>query len=296
MISINNYLDTILSDFVSYLEEGHELCNLKSVNFDHGQVPDYEDVHVQQYYLLRYAYAYTFEYKLMYKTLLEKYSYQREIAITSIGCGTMLDYWALVRVLEQRGQGGIPVNYTGIDQINWKYPMTQRARDEVVFVQNDVLAEFTQYDSLDSDVYFFPKSISEFSDDDFEYFCHMFADKYIRQNRIHIMISVRSDQENMEQDSQRAKLLKKAIIRNGFKNICDTSWCATRPEEMIYKTDSDFKHPSDIIEHLKELNKRCSHYQENYTHCGTDCESRLTRWPILKQGQVHFLTLTFERK
>lgn len=296
MISINNYLDTILSDFVSYLDEGHKLCNLKSVNFDRGQVPDYKDVHVQQYYLLRYAYAYAFEYKLMYNKLFETYSYQREIAVTSIGCGTMLDYWALVRVLEQRGKGGMSVYYTGIDQINWQYQVTQRQRDEVIFVQNDVLAEFTQYNSLDSDVYFFPKSISEFSDADFKNFCHMFANKYIKQNQVHIMISVRSDQENMAQDFQNAELLKNAIIRNGFRVISDGSWCATKPEEMIYKTDSDFRHPSNIIEYLKELNTCCSHYQINCTHCETDCESRLTRWPILKQGQVHFLTFTFERK
>lgn len=73
MISINDYLDEIFYDFVAYLDEGHELCDLKSVNFDQGRVPDYEDIHVQQYYLLRYAYAYAFEYKRMYETLFERF-------------------------------------------------------------------------------------------------------------------------------------------------------------------------------------------------------------------------------
>lgn len=34
------------------------LCHLKDVHFDAGKVPDYSDIHVQQLYLLRYAYGF----------------------------------------------------------------------------------------------------------------------------------------------------------------------------------------------------------------------------------------------
>lgn len=47
MISINSYLDRILDDFQEYLDEGHQLCDLKSVHFDQGQIPDYEDIHAK---------------------------------------------------------------------------------------------------------------------------------------------------------------------------------------------------------------------------------------------------------
>lgn len=174
MISINNYLNSILADFQSYLDEGHQLCDLKSVNYDQGQVPDYTDSHVQQYYLLRYAYGYAFEYKAMYETLLKQYSFRKKISVTSIGCGTMLDYWALVRVLKQKNAENVSIKYIGIDQVKWRYQFSPREDDKVSFCKNDAVKELEQYDQLKSDVYFFPKSISEFSDDDFKRLCKVF--------------------------------------------------------------------------------------------------------------------------
>lgn len=298
MISINDYLDKILIEFEAYLAENHELCNLKSVNFDQGRVPNYEDIHVQQYYLLRYAYAYAFEYKQMYKTLFKHYTCPKEIAVTSIGCGTMLDYWALVRVLKQMYRKEVSVKYIGIDQIVWQYVLPQRKNDLVIYCTADAIMEFSQYSSLDSDIYFFPKSISEFSDVDFNCFCNIFEKTPIKQDVIHILISVRSNQGSMERDLQKAELLRKAIVKNGFKteNTCDQFWHATNPNEMIYMADSDFEHPADVIDALKELNARCILYQDAQANCNKDCVSRLTRWPILKQGQVCFSILSFERK
>ena len=56
MITINKYLDDILFDFKEYVTSGVRLCDLKEVHFDAGNLPDYSDIHVQQLYLLRYAY------------------------------------------------------------------------------------------------------------------------------------------------------------------------------------------------------------------------------------------------
>lgn len=96
MLSINSYLNEILKGFQAYLREGHKLCDLRSLHYDQGQVPDYRETHVQQYYLLRYAYGYAFEYKAMYNILLKQHPFQQRISVTSIGCGAELDYWALV--------------------------------------------------------------------------------------------------------------------------------------------------------------------------------------------------------
>lgn len=188
MISINDYLHKILDDFASYLDEGHKLCNLKSVNFDQGRLPDYKDIHVQQYYLLRYAYAYAFEYKKMYETLFERFTPHGSLNVTSIGCGTMIDYWALACILKQGPYPDVSVNYIGIDLIDWYYLIPERQKDTVTFCQNDVLDEFSQYESLDSDIYFFPKSISEFSDDEYDDLCKIFEQTPILANRLHILI------------------------------------------------------------------------------------------------------------
>ena len=102
MITINKYLDDILFDFKEYVTSGVRLCDLKEVHFDAGNLPDYSDIHVQQLYLLRYAYAYSFEYKRMYASLIRRMNPGMEIAVTSIGCGSMIDYWALTRVVPNR--------------------------------------------------------------------------------------------------------------------------------------------------------------------------------------------------
>lgn len=297
MISINDYLDEIFYDFVAYLDEGHELCDLKSVNFDQGRVPDYEDIHVQQYYLLRYAYAYAFEYKRMYETLFERFIPHGSLDVTSIGCGTMIDYWALARVLKQGPYPNVSVNYMGIDLIDWYYQIPERKKDTVTFCQNDVLDEFIQYESLNSDIYFFPKSISEFSDDEYEELCKIFEETPISVDQLHILISVRSDQGSLKRDLQRAEQLRGAIVKNGFvtDDHCRRFWTVDNEDEKIRSADSDFSHPADIVDTLKELNIRCIHYQEHHTNCSKDCINRLNRWPILKQNQVRFLILSFER-
>lgn len=296
MLSINDYLNKILDDFVAYLDEGHELCNLKSVNFDQGRLPDYEDIHVQQYYLLRYAYAYAFEYKLMYKKLFERFTPYGSLNVTSIGCGTILDYWALACILKQGSYPNVSVNYTGIDQINWCYKMPKRNKDTVAFYKNDVIDKFSQYDSLDSDIYYFPKSISEFSNDKYGALCKIFEETPISKNQIHILISVRFDQRSLNRDLQRAEQLRCAIIKNGFvtDDDCQRFWRVRNNDEKIRRADPNFVHPANIIRILKDLNVRCIHYQWNHTNCSNNC-ARLNRWPILNQNQVHFLILSFER-
>jgi len=57
MFTINDYLD----DIEDYVHSGIRLCDLKSVHFDAGKIPDYSNIHVQQLYLLRYAYAYSIQ-------------------------------------------------------------------------------------------------------------------------------------------------------------------------------------------------------------------------------------------
>ena len=56
MLTINDYLDNILEEFEDYVYSGVRLCDLKSVHFDAGKIPDYSNIHVQQLYLLRYAF------------------------------------------------------------------------------------------------------------------------------------------------------------------------------------------------------------------------------------------------
>lgn len=298
MIAINDYLSGILRGFQAYLNEGHPLCDLKFLNYDQGRIPDYEALHVQQYYLLRYAYGYAFEYKGMFQTLLERDTFEEKISVTSIGCGAALDYWALVRVLEQRNRGHVSIEYTGIDLVCWSYRFQARSHDRVVFHTGDAVQKLADFDQLNSDVYVFPKSISEFSDDHFQRLCDVFRTAPIQKDTLHLLVSIRSDENSQQQDFQRIRQLRCAIVENGFQvdDSKDKHYIAKSPEEKIRLTDSDFKHPSDVIDCLKKLNTCCSHYQNDQRNCQPDCKKRLIRWPIINQGQARFGILSFERK
>ena len=102
MISINEYLSNILDDFVGYVRSQDKLCELLDVHFDAGRIPNYTNIHVQQLYLLRYAYAYAFEYKCIYRKLIKRLKQDEEIDVTSIGCGNMLDYWSLAHAVKNK--------------------------------------------------------------------------------------------------------------------------------------------------------------------------------------------------
>lgn len=174
MITINKYLDDILFDFKEYVTSGVRLCDLKEVHFDAGNLPDYSDIHVQQLYLLRYAYAYSFEYKRMYASLIRRMNPGMEIAVTSIGCGSMIDYWALTRVVPNR----CAIRYRGIDTIDWSYRMEQRPQDDVLFRNADAVELVSKAKGLTADAYIFPKSISEFSKSDIEEICIALGEKH----------------------------------------------------------------------------------------------------------------------
>lgn len=153
MISINDYLDIILKDFEEYLRSDPYLCHLKDVHFDAGKVPDYSDIHVQQLYLLRYAYAYAFEYRCMYKHLPQHMYTQPNLSVMSIGCGNMIDYWALAQAVGP----GVALQYKGFDSVDWSHKFTRREGDRVSLILGDAIDAIEDSDNFSSDIIVFPQ-------------------------------------------------------------------------------------------------------------------------------------------
>lgn len=60
MVGITEYIEQIFEDFSEYYDEGHSMCELKELTFEAGGLPDYNGIRIQQLYLLRYAFAYSF--------------------------------------------------------------------------------------------------------------------------------------------------------------------------------------------------------------------------------------------
>lgn len=81
MIGITEYLELIYEDFKAEIDAGEFLCDLKKLSFEAGGLPDYNDIQIQRLYLLRYAFAYGFEYTQMYKEVLQDMGNPTEIRL-----------------------------------------------------------------------------------------------------------------------------------------------------------------------------------------------------------------------
>lgn len=292
MISINEYLDIILEDFEEYLRANPYLCYLKDVHYDGGRVPDYSDVHVQQLYLLRYAYAYAFEYKRMYQHLPEYFRAQSQLSVMSIGCGNMIDYWALAQVVGSR----VDLRYRGFDSIDWAYKFSERENDRVWLTLGDAISAMEELPSIPADIIVFPKSISEFDHDAIDRFCECIRTKRILKRRVCVLVSLRTDQGSSQRDMSKTKKIYDAFLDAGFKTESHSNsfFYLAKQEEKIRLCDPSFKHPNEVVDLLIALHTRCAEYKEKQTSCEQSCIERLDRWPILGCRQMQWQMFDFE--
>jgi len=294
MVSINSYLDEILEDFQEYLRAGVKLCALKSAHYDAGKIPDYTDIHTQQYYLLRYAYAYAFEYKLMYDYLLDNMDEMPTIEVMSIGCGNMIDYWSLAQVVGSRSS----ISYKGYDSVDWAYKFTRHPGDRVNLTIGDAVGAIEDLSCFSADVLVFPKSISEFSAEEIDVICKCIREKEITKDSVFLLVSLRTDQYSLQRDIAKAMKIYDAMEAAGFE--CEDDKTVVKQlanaERKIREVDSSFRHPGEVIDQLKELSTYCIEFKNNGKNCKHDCGYRLNRWPILNCQDLRFQCFKFTRR
>lgn len=305
MTEINRYLDSILYDFKQYISSGVKLCDLKKVHFDAGRVPDYNDIHVQQLYLLRYCYAYAFEYKRMYQILKETVSLCSPLTVTSIGCGNMVDYWALTHLVGK----GFRICYRGIDCIDWSYKFPERTLNEVEFFHQDAVQYFNSVPQMSSDIYIFPKSISELSTTTVGEICDIIYKKEFCKDSVYFLFSLRTDDKSLAIDMEKTKMFYDAMINCGF--LTDDSYNDTISIDDVYKNtricgpddafknrniyclDREFMHPQKIVNFLSTLHTNCMNYDSDC--CKNTCKLRLDRLPVLKCTRMKWQLFRFWR-
>jgi hypothetical protein len=295
MIDITQYLQGIYEDLQSYVDNDVCLCEFKKLNFEAGALPDYRDIHIQQLYLLRYAFAYAFEYSRMYLDVLSQMDDANHISVISMGCGSRIDYWSLIHALEMKSKMNCSIRYDGIDKIDWNYKIPQRQNDEVHYLIENAADIFTNNCQFIYDVYFFPKSISEFTDSELNAMTNSFSSKKIQKNRFFVCISLREDQGSMDRDMQKTKCLIEAISKNGFY----TKWPYNRYtyydcNDGIVSLDKDFQYPQGAYEFVKILNQKCVNYKIQKMNCQSDCQ-KLSRCPILTVKHIRYQVIMFER-
>lgn len=296
MITIAEYLQNVYEDLQKYVENNVCLCKLKKLTFEAGGLPDYTDKNIQQLYLLRYTFDYAFEYSRMYRRVLEQMDDVSQIAVTSIGCGNMVDYWGLLHALEEKGGTDSRVRYIGIDKIDWNYKFPVRPQDEVHYWVADAKDFLANNTHLFSDVYFFPKSLSEFSDMDLNAIVNGFSSKKIQKNKFFVFISLREDSGSMEMDLQRSKRLIEAITENGF---C-TEWSYDKyihfnGNDGITSVDNTMRYPSEALDLVTNLHTKCAKYKVQGENCQPDCQKYLSRYPILRVNHIRYQVIMFER-
>lgn len=289
---INDFLDNVLADFEVFIQSGQDLCKLRDTHFDAGRIPDYSDINIQQLYLLRYAYAYAFEYKYMYQFLLRRCGQLDSIEVTSIGCGSMVDYWSLSRVVGDY----CTIDYRGVDTIEWFYQFPARPWDSVGYYCENAV-DFLRQEELSSDIYIFPKSISEFSLNEVEQIADCFSPNTILKDKVHFLFSLRTDQGSMARDTQKTQILYNKMQRCGFQTTDKENgyyhFGADVQDKNIHSVDADFRLPGATIDCLKELYEFCPSYNNCINQQG--CQSRLGRYPILKCKYAAWQVFSFER-
>jgi len=280
---IEDFMRTVFNDFQKNVNK-EVLCDLKELSFKSGHLPDYTKEINQQLYLLRYFPAYLTEYKYLYKKIV-KDTHLESINVLSIGCGSFIDFYGLIFAIKSFSvsSSDIPVKYTGIDVINWKYQDNFNNQD--VSFLCDSIENFKFKKPDDTNVIIFPKSLSELSDDVLDSFVSNILGTKFSSKRIYLISSIMNKMFTADE----AKCKK---VINAFQDIGYLCENYEPPQEIIKKEamllfDHDFFYPDNVKEYLNTLSSKCIKYIENNKYCQTDCE-KLNRSPILKTDNISF--------
>ena len=296
MISITNYLENIYEDFKDEIDTGKCLCELKDLRFDSNSIPDYSNVQIQRLYLLRYAFAYGFEYSCIYSKALSRLGNPTNVSVASIGCGNYLDYWSLVKTIEEKKKINCSVRYVGIDQIDWNYKFEKRPQDELIFNKGDAVQLFQKSKQFISDIYFFPKSISEFSNAEMKIITDNLKSKPIIKDKIILCFSIRANEYSRDSDMAKTNQIIQAFEENGYRQDEERdTWWHFRENKGIIAFDGGFKFPQEAYDYVVNLNEKCYKYIENGINCKNECTAYLNRKPITKTGNITYQLIELER-
>lgn len=298
---ITEFISRIYSSFDKYVNGKNKLCDLKSAAFYGGNLPDYSNEHVQQVYLLRYCLAYAYEYKQMYEKVFLRDGFSSEIEVASLGCGSMIDYWAFAEVLSLNHSDSV-ISYIGIDLNDWKYKPKKRECDNVQFLQKDVLEWLNETACSSSDIFIFPKSISEFNYSTFHKICDNFKNKRFAKDKIYVMVTLRYDPQTgivNEYDFEKSNKIYDAFKANGF--LCDDDANIAFPEKdidsYVWTLDDTLRFPPEFdYTMLSNLSEKCCASNEEKIKCLYSCENVINRNAMLSTKYACYQVFKFYRR
>lgn len=306
MLTITEYLREIFEKFEEHCNKQTE--NMRELKSCMDQLKNYSPIlhsdgssiysnpAVQQLYLLKYAYTYGFEYLSMYNEFIENFADKENISVVSLGCGTMLDYWALAYMLDQKKLSRPIVKYLGIDAIKWNHSLETEVRDKdkktFQFSQESFEHFFERQNNEFNthDVYFFPKSISEFSDNGngksaMEMMLSRLSE--IEKDTVYFCISLRKSYEVANDDIRKVQKIidKLEEEKTGFR--MKEVICITDAESTVDELKKKGLCVKDVT--LRRLGKKHLHKDRNIWD--TDVAKNIGGYPKIAEDDpiIHYI-------
>ena len=295
---VNEKLDQIFIDFKASLNT-EDICQLKDFNYKDDTIPDYSNKFIQKYYLLRYLAGYFAEYTYIYREILNRHFLDMDVEILSLGCGCGIDLLG-AREAAQEMNNGVKNSiyniktYNGIDRIFWDYQ--ERFPDEMN--ANYIELNIGDRDRIvykDYNVVIFPKSIGEFTDDEFNHIVELIKEAEFRKERIALIGSMRKARNDI--DKERLETILTTLVN--YQNY-EVKEVLKEPEDLrtkrIEHVVSNFVCPQNIKSFISNLITQCKKICSGERPCDMLCHRTLTNYPICTLSQATYETILLERK
>lgn len=291
MMNMSNYLEKIYTEFETNIASLDCLCKLGSLNYCSLEFPNYNDVLIQQLYLLKYAYGYTYEYFLMYEQAMRELDVRDQVSVLSIGCGALIDYKSLKSLFPNK------ISYTGIDKVDWNYKAEIKMGDNVELVLKTSAKDyFRRIPQMNADIYMFPKSISELSMEEINEVAQHFGNKQNKKEKFCVCVSLRNTPEHRAEDMAKMEVIGRSIEKNGYKpgDKNNYFYSFTDGGRGIKAYQKEYDYPEHVINGVSNLKEKCK-AKGSMDKCA-GCGRCLNRFPILRTGEICYRIMKFERR
>lgn len=216
---------------------------------------NYSDPKRRAAYVLKYLYAYTYEYLLMYITIIKNSVLMDNIKVLSLGCGVMTDAWALQESIAFC-KAKIVGEYTGVDlEKDWEtdyFPKTTNIikKEEMGISAGDYLLGLSE---LDYDVLIFPKSLADIvwgePRTDFDKIIYALDEANFRKRSFCLCFSfVKNEKKEI---IERAEEIVELIKKKGYE--CSESITVKNEDDAIDKKNSHVPFPSLRDDYKKRI-------------------------------------------
>ncbi len=214
--AIKDVIDNAYYDLLQMEEMG---CIVPPVKPDYPN--EYADYWNQACYVLRYIYAYSYEYFRMYLDMFSNEVLGRYINVLSLGCGTMVDAWSLQEAIRFRRKN-TAVSYIGVDMNRWGNNYEPKVAPSIIkkHMHKRKAGDYLINQSiLDFDILVFPKSIGDIyrDPDDFEKIVYALKTKDVKKDSFYIAFSFVNYKDEKNMDAPKIDKIISSLSLRGYR-------------------------------------------------------------------------------